>query len=94
MAGAGFTTSPAKEAKKTGEAQDGIARLLRLPSVPGVLEPYRDLVRGFGTSAYPGSPLIAAKLLRAQDRLVAIEKHPGRLCGSGFRARATSGRAW
>jgi 23S rRNA (adenine2030-N6)-methyltransferase len=64
------------EAKKTGEAQSGIARLLPLDSVPGVLEPYRDVVRGFGADAYPGSPLIAAKLLRAQDRLVAIEKHP------------------
>jgi 23S rRNA (adenine2030-N6)-methyltransferase len=26
--------------------------------------------------AYPGSPLIAAQLLRPQDRLLAIEKHP------------------
>lgn len=64
------------EAKKTGEAQEGIERLLRLDPVPGVLEPYRDVVRGFGADVYPGSPLIAAKLLRAQDRLVAIEKHP------------------
>ena len=64
------------EAKKTGEAQDGIERLLAVESVPGVLEPYRALVRGFGPNLYPGSPLIAAKLLRAKDRLVGIEKHP------------------
>jgi 23S rRNA (adenine2030-N6)-methyltransferase len=35
---------------------------------------YLEIVRGAGR--YPGSPLIAAKLLREQDRLVAIEKHP------------------
>jgi 23S rRNA (adenine2030-N6)-methyltransferase len=37
---------------------------------------YLDLVRGLGPERYPGSPLIAAKLLRGQDRLVAIERHP------------------
>jgi 23S rRNA (adenine2030-N6)-methyltransferase len=63
------------EAKKTGEAQEGILRLLARDSVPGVLEPYRETVRSFGEGAYPGSPLIAAKWLRAADRLVAIEKH-------------------
>ena len=64
------------EAKKTSEAQDGIERLLPLASAPGVLGPYLDVVRGFGERMYPGSPLIAAKLLRVHDRLVAIEKHP------------------
>jgi 23S rRNA (adenine2030-N6)-methyltransferase len=33
-------------------------------------------VRGCGAGHYPGSPLIAAKLLRPEDRLVVIEKHP------------------
>ncbi|MBV9692497.1 MAG: 23S rRNA (adenine(2030)-N(6))-methyltransferase RlmJ, partial [Alphaproteobacteria bacterium] len=33
-------------------------------------------VSRFGAASYPGSPLIAALLLRPQDRLVAIEKHP------------------
>jgi 23S rRNA (adenine2030-N6)-methyltransferase len=65
-----------EQAKKTGEAQDGIERLTPLTSVPGVLEPYLDMVRGFGGDTYPGSPSIAAKFLRAQDRLVAVEKHP------------------
>ena len=64
------------EAQKTGEAADGILRLLRAGSVPGVLEPYCDLVRSFGEGFYPGSPLIAARLLRAKDRLIAIEKQP------------------
>jgi 23S rRNA (adenine2030-N6)-methyltransferase len=64
------------EAKKTAEAADGISRLLHRDAVPGVLAPYCDLVRGFGEGVYPGSPLIAARLLRAKDRLVGIEKHP------------------
>jgi 23S rRNA (adenine2030-N6)-methyltransferase len=74
--GRGLYDIGSKQAKKTGEADAGITRLLRLSSAPGVLEPFLDVVRGFGKNAYPGSPRIAAKLLRAQDRLVAIEKHP------------------
>jgi len=74
--GRGLYDLSAQEATKTGEAAAGIGRLLQRDSVPGVLKPYLDLVRGFGPSTYPGSPLIAAKLLRHKDRLVAIEKHP------------------
>jgi 23S rRNA (adenine2030-N6)-methyltransferase len=72
--GRGLYDIAGEQAKKTREAQSGIEQLLRLDSVPGVLEAYRDLVRSFGENIYPGSPLIALKLLRAQDRLVAIEK--------------------
>jgi len=74
--GRGLYDIAGSEAQKTGEAQGGILKLLRLDAVPGVLAPYCDVVRSFGEGVYPGSPLIAAKLLRAQDRLVAIEKHP------------------
>ncbi len=64
------------EAQKTAEAANGILRLLQQDAPPGVLAPYCDLVRGFGEGIYPGSPVIAARLLRTKDRLVAIEKHP------------------
>ncbi|HEY4264191.1 MAG TPA: 23S rRNA (adenine(2030)-N(6))-methyltransferase RlmJ [Micropepsaceae bacterium] len=74
--GRGLYDIAGEEAKKTGEAEAGIKRLLRAPSVPGVLDLYRECVRGFGEGAYPGSPLIASKFLRPQDRLIAIEKHP------------------
>jgi 23S rRNA (adenine2030-N6)-methyltransferase len=74
--GRGLYDLTAEEANKTGEAAAGIGRLLHLNSVPGALQPYLDLVRSFGASSYPGSPLITAKLLRPKDRLVAIEKHP------------------
>src|SRR3954462_14623190 len=63
------------EAAKTGEAQGGIARLADLSGeMPEALSTYLSLTREDAT--YPGSPLIAAKLLRPQDRLTAIEKHP------------------
>jgi 23S rRNA (adenine2030-N6)-methyltransferase len=75
-AGRGLYDLNSEEANKTGEAQVAIVPLLRLESAPGVLEPYLELVRAFGPALYPGSPLIAAKLLRRKDRLVAIEKHP------------------
>ena len=74
--GRGLYNLGGAEAKKTAEAADGILPLLRRDPLPGVLAPYCDLVRGFGEGVYPGSPLIAARLLRKKDRLVAIEKHP------------------
>ncbi len=75
-AGRGVYDTASTEAQKTGEAADGIGRLLALPSVPGMAAPYVDIVRSFGEGRYPGSPLIAARMLRSSDRLVAIEFHP------------------
>ena len=69
-----------EQAGKTGEAQKGVARLTDLPGdMPEALATYLSLVRG--ESLYPGSPLIAARLLRPQDRLTAIEKHPEEFAG-------------
>jgi 23S rRNA (adenine2030-N6)-methyltransferase len=73
-AGRGLYDLKSAEALKTKEAEAGVRRILEDDAAPGVLAPYLDIVRGF-PSSYPGSPLIAAKLLRRQDRLVAIEKH-------------------
>jgi 23S rRNA (adenine2030-N6)-methyltransferase len=73
-AGRGIYRTDSGEAQKTGEAASGIVRLLALQSLPGTLAPYVELVRGFGGGLYPGSPLIAARMLRAQDRLVAVEQ--------------------
>jgi len=64
-----------EQAAKTGEAQKGVARLTGLSGdMPEALSTYLSLVKS--ESLYPGSPLIAARLLRPQDRLTAIEKHP------------------
>src|SRR5579871_1935961 len=74
--GRGVYDLSGQEANKTGEAAAGIGRLLPLDSIPTALQPYLDLVRSLGPGVYPGSPLIAEKLLRPKDRLVVVEKHP------------------
>ena len=74
-AGRGVYDLAGNEAGKTGEAADGIAKLNADERAPTAYSIYLDLARKAGTNLYPGSPLIAAQLLRPQDRLVAIEKH-------------------
>jgi 23S rRNA (adenine2030-N6)-methyltransferase len=73
-AGRGLYDLSSAEAQKTAEAAGGIERLQTL-NADGALGRYLALARE-NPGAYPGSPLIAAKMLRPQDRLVAIEKHP------------------
>jgi 23S rRNA (adenine2030-N6)-methyltransferase len=73
-AGRGRYDLAGAQAARTGEAAGGIGRLASLRGAGGALGEYLALA-GDGQS-YPGSPLIAATLLRPQDRLVAIEKHP------------------
>jgi 23S rRNA (adenine2030-N6)-methyltransferase len=75
-AGRGSYDLSGAEAARTGEAQSGIARLAELSGdLPEALCTYLSLMGQ--ANIYPGSPLIAAKLLRPQDRLTAVEKHPG-----------------
>ncbi len=65
-------------AHKTGEAAQGILKLWSQPW-PELLGKWRavlEQVGGPNLRAYPGSPLLAAKLLREQDRLVFNELHP------------------
>lgn len=77
-AGRGVYDLESEAAQRTGEATGGIAKLADLSgaSLPPVLATYLDIVRGSGAAHYPGSPLIAAELLRENDTLIAIEKHP------------------
>ena len=74
-AGAGLYDLTATEASKTLEALEGIEELRGHAAQTPALKRYVEIVNSFGAQYYPGSPLIAAKLLRPQDRLVAIEKH-------------------
>ncbi len=82
-AGAGLYDLSGEEAQRSGEWLTGIARLMQArlteTTVP-LVAPYLDIVRSFnpqkGLTAYPGSPLIARKLLREQDSLVACEVAP------------------
>jgi len=64
-----------EQAARTDEARNGVARLTDLSGeMPEALSTYLMLVKE--SRLYPGSPLIAARLLRTQDRLTAVEKHP------------------
>lgn len=85
-AGSGRYALDSEEAGKTGEWEGGIGRFLGpgvgpLPApIAGRLRPYLDAVRrengGLDFRIYPGSPLIARRLMRADDMLVANELHP------------------
>jgi 23S rRNA (adenine2030-N6)-methyltransferase len=85
-AGSGLYALDSEQAVKTAEWEGGIGRLLGagpapLPApVAALLAPYLDAVRaendGRGLRLYPGSPLIARRLMRAGDTLVANELHP------------------
>jgi 23S rRNA (adenine2030-N6)-methyltransferase len=77
-AGRGLYDLGALEAVKTGEAAQGI---MRLADWFGADHAYSralsETKTRFGTVAYPGSPLIAASLLRGTDKLHLAELHPG-----------------
>lgn len=78
-AGAGLYTLAA-EAAKTGEWRDGIGRMLDAPSPPPLVVRYLALVAAFNPPGrielYPGSPALAARILRPADRLALVELHP------------------
>lgn len=96
-AGRGLYALDSAEARKTGEAEAGVARLAeRLRSD----HPYRAVLGGLrtahGPSAYPGSPLVAAHLLRPGDSLHLAEMHPREHAAlaeamSGTRVRVVQG---
>src|SRR5262245_28804756 len=83
-AGAGRYDLAGPDAARTGEWRAGIGRLIGATLAPAarqLLSPYLDLVaqsnRGATLRHYPGSPLIALGLMRAQDRLIACELEAG-----------------
>ncbi|WP_122073244.1 23S rRNA (adenine(2030)-N(6))-methyltransferase RlmJ [Pseudophaeobacter sp. EL27] len=79
-AGRGLYQLDAPEAVKTGEAAAGIDRVLGdglLPADHPLRQALAACQATHGDTAYPGSPLIAANLLRSQDTLHFAELHPG-----------------
>lgn len=75
-AGRGLYMLDAPEARRTGEAEAGIGRLgARLEGHPLAAALARIRAR-HGPAAYPGSPMIAAELLREGDRMHLAELHP------------------
>ena len=82
-AGIGLYDLTSEAAQKTGEWRDGIGRIYgaKLPkAVASLLAPYLAVVAGENPAGelnrYPGSPVLARRLLRRGDRLVVNELHP------------------
>ena len=79
-AGRGLYKLDGEAAQKTGEAQDGIARLLaeapRATPVQRYLAAIKACRQQHGPHAYPGSPWLLAHALRDADRIAACELHP------------------
>ncbi|MFN0113147.1 MAG: 23S rRNA (adenine(2030)-N(6))-methyltransferase RlmJ [Paracoccaceae bacterium] len=78
-AGRGLYDLAAPEAAKTGEAAGGIVRALAegwFPPGHPYLAALARVRAAHGPTAYPGSPLLAAELLRPEDRMVLAELHP------------------
>lgn len=80
-AGRGLYDLRGEEARQTREHIDGVQRLLNASALPPPLQRYVDLVRGFADepgplATYPGSPLIAARMMREDDRAILCELQP------------------
>ncbi len=76
--GAGAYDLEGDMAVRTGEAAQGIGRLMADAGAPQAFGPLKQAVGRFNKAAlkrYPGSPVLAAQALRRGDRLVACEVH-------------------
>ncbi len=75
--GTGLYDLSSDQAQKTKEHQPGIAALIKKGAANTDAAFYLDAVRrDFAKGHYPGSPMLAARLLRPQDRMIANELHP------------------
>ncbi len=80
-AGQGEYALQSRQAKATGEIEDGALRLAAWrrsqATPPPALERYLDAIAPFLAAArYPGSPRLGATLLREDDRLACCELNP------------------
>ena len=75
--GAGRYLLASEESRKTLEAESGIMRLMAQPRLPEVVERYLKAVQADNPvgalTNYPGSPLLSAQAMRAQDRMAVCE---------------------
>lgn len=79
-AGAGLYSLQSEHAQKTAEYLEGISKLWHYQPKSAVLQKYLGLIKQLNPddelNFYPGSPKIAALMLRQQDYLQATELHP------------------
>jgi 23S rRNA (adenine2030-N6)-methyltransferase len=78
--GAGLYSLDEGYAQKNAEFETGIGPLWGRDDLPPAVAAYVDLIRSLNPSGkmryYPGSPFVADKTLREQDRLRLFELHP------------------
>ena len=79
-AGAGMYALKSEFAQKNTEFENGIARLFVTENLPESLHDFADLIKKFNENNvlnfYPGSPKIAERFLRPDDKLRLFELHP------------------
>ncbi|VEI59022.1 putative DNA methylase, N-6 adenine-specific [Pasteurella multocida] len=80
-AGVGRYRLFSEESEKTAEFEEGIGRLWQCDDLPEEVARYIELIKKFNYGGkelryYAGSPLIAATMLRPQDRALLTELHP------------------
>ncbi len=77
--GAGRYQLSGEHAERTGEYLEGIARIWQRDDIPEALSAYIEVVKALNPHGslryYPGSPLIARRLLREHDELNLSELH-------------------
>lgn len=96
-AGSGLYRLGSAEAQKTREFASGIQTLWAVRDIPEAVQTYLHLIRQLNPTPqlqqYPGSPWLAAQLLRPADPLHLFELHPadgkalGKLLGQDKRVR-------
>ncbi|MBS7816221.1 23S rRNA (adenine(2030)-N(6))-methyltransferase RlmJ [Wohlfahrtiimonas chitiniclastica] len=77
--GAGLYDTHHPFAEKTGEYEAGIGTLQQADDLPKALDDFLLFINQFQTGKkrfYPGSPVIAQKLVRSTDRMKLFELHP------------------
>ncbi len=78
-AGAGVYQLDGEYASRSGEAEDGIARLWDRKDLPAIVKDYVDHIRAMNPAGklrhYPGSPCLSERVMREQDRLRLFELH-------------------
>ncbi len=90
-AGAGLYALDGEYASKNAEFDTGIGKLWERRDLPAPLAEYVQLIRALNPSGkmryYPGSPTIADRTMRQQDRLRLFELHPtdNRILQENFR---------
>ncbi len=79
-AGAGLYALDGDWAGQSGEVAEGLDRLLGAPRPPALIERYLRAVQDFNpdgvANLYPGSPCLALRAMRPDDRLRLFELHP------------------